>query len=520
MSGTQDSPAERACARCGRPVRTGGAHWPEGWICGTCHTHALETYGPCAGCGAERLTPGIAPDGGRLCTDCAGGLGDFTCEVCGREARRHRRGVCGNCVLAERLARLLDDGTGRTRRELAPFAEAFCQMKRPRGGLTWIGRPHVQEMPRTLADPGTPVTHETLNGMSPWRSVAYLRDLLMLHGVLPPADRNLMLFERWLDDTLTGISRPEYRQVIERFASWHVRRRLRGFADRGPVTGKQTRQARSEVSLAIAFLAWLHARERTLAACRQADIDAWYAGAYTARRLTHAFLRWAMSGKLLPQAAVPHQDTANPAPISQRQRLDLLQRLLTDEESELLTRVAAVLMLLYAQPVTRILSLTLDDVLHDDGEVAIRLGEPPAPVPEPFASLLLRHVSQRLNLTTATNADARWLFPGRRGGQPMNPDTIEKRLRHAGIPARGGRSAALRQLVLQAPAPVIATMLGYSHQGAARVAAEAGSPWSRYAPGDHDRPPSGEGDSWLLRRSRPRSGPEPKDSTHSRPPRG
>ena len=76
-------------------------------------------------------------------------------------------------------------------------------------------------------------------------------------------------------------------------------------------------------------------------------------------------------------------------------------------------------MLLYAQPVTRILSLTLDDVLHDDGEVAIRLGEPPAPVPEPFASLLLRHVSQRLNLTTATNADARWLFPGRRGGRPM-----------------------------------------------------------------------------------------------------
>jgi hypothetical protein len=169
--------------------------------------------------------------------------------------------------------------------------------------------------------------------------------------------------------------------------------------------------------------------------------------------------------------------------------------LLTGEETDLLTRVAAVLMLLYAQPLTRILRLTLDDILHDDGEATIRLGEPPAPVPEPFASLLLRHVSQRLNLTTATNADARWLFPGRRGGQPMNPDTIEKRLRHAGIPARGGRSAALRQLVLQAPAPVIATMLGYSHQGAARVAAEAGSPWSRYAPGDHDRPPSGEGDS-------------------------
>ena len=126
-----------------------------------------------------------------------------------------------------------------------------------------------------------------------------------------------------------------------------------------------------------------------------------------------------MSNKLLPRLAIPHQDTANPAPISQKQRLDLLQRLLTAEETALLTRVAAVLTLLYAQPLTRILSLTVDDVLHQDGEVRIRLGEPPAPVPEPFASLLLRYAGQRLNLTTAANADARWLFPGRRGGQPM-----------------------------------------------------------------------------------------------------
>jgi hypothetical protein len=41
--------------------------------------------------------------------------------------------------------------------------------------------------------------------------------------------------------------------------------------------------------------------------------------------------------------------------------------------------------------------------------------------------------------------------------------------------------------ILQAPAPVIATMLGYSHGGTAQVAAEAGSPWSRYAPAGHAR---------------------------------
>jgi integrase len=139
--------------------------------------------------------------------------------------------------------------------------------------------------------------------------------------------------------------------------------------------------------------------------------------------------------------------------------------MLTSEETELLTRVAALLMLLYAQPLTRILRLTLDDISCDDGEVTIRLGDPPAPAPEPFAGLLLRYAGQRLNLT---NAGARWLFPGRRGGQPMTPDAIERRLKLAGIPARSGRTAALRHLVIQAPAP--------GHRRHARLRPPAGRP--------------------------------------------
>jgi hypothetical protein len=67
----------------------------------------------------------------------------------------------------------------------------------------------------------------------------------------------------------------------------------------------------------------------------------------------------------------------------------------------------------------------------------------------------------------------------------MTPGTIERRLRDHRIPALGGRTSAIRQLVLQAPAPVIARMLGYTDQQTTRTADAAGSPWSRYAPGDH-----------------------------------
>lgn len=382
---------------------------------------------------------------------------------------------------------MLDDGSGQVRPELLPFRDGFAAMRNPRADVNWLTRPHVARMLQTLARPETPLTHETLDGMMPWRSVAYLRDLLMQHGVLPQADRHLILFGRWLAERLGELAQPEHRKLVERFASWHVQRRLRVFADRSPVTEQQTQQAREEIRQAIGFLTWLHQRHRRLATCRQADVDAWYAQGYIARRLTQAFLRWAMSNKLLIKVTIPHRSTVNPMPLGQHQRLAVIRTLLTDDTIPLLTRVAALLMLLYAQPLTRILKLTLDDVLDDNGELSIRLGEPPIPIPEPFASLLRQHLEQRLNLTTATNRDARWLFPGRRAGQPMVASTIEIRLRKHDIPALNGRTAALRQLVLQAPAPVVATMLGYTHDHAARTATTAGTAWSRYAPGDHTR---------------------------------
>jgi hypothetical protein len=48
--------------------------------------------------------------------------------------------------------------------------------------------------------------------------------------------------------------------------------------------------------------------------------------------------------------------------------------------------------------------------------------------------MLLDYLGQRPNTMTATNPNTRWLFPGRRAGQPMTPETLELRLRHLGAP--------------------------------------------------------------------------------------
>ncbi|GAA0475506.1 hypothetical protein [Streptomyces olivaceiscleroticus] len=178
-----------------------------------------------------------------------------------------------------------------------------------------------------------------------------------------------------------------------------------------------------------------------------------------------------------------------------REPLDLLGRLPTDDGLPPRSRVAAVLVLLYAQPCSQVVRLTIDDVVRDNNQVLLRLGEPPSPVPAPFTELLLSWIDNRDNLNTATNRTSRWLFPGRRVGQPLHPFALAELVNDLGVPATAIRAAAIRQQVLEMPAPVVTDTLGYHQVTTARLASEAGGTWSRYLPGAHTRSPTG----WVPR---------------------
>lgn len=154
---------------------------------------------------------------------------------------------------------------------------------------------------------------------------------------------------------------------------------------------------------------------------------------------------------------------------------------------DLTERIAALLVLLYAQPLTKVARLTIDDVILDEGQMLLRLGEPPAPVPPPFDQLIVQHLTARPNLMTATNPDSQWLFPGRRAGEPMHPTTFRLRFQRLGIPNLTGRTRALRSMLLEAPPAVVAGMLGYTPDTAEDIAREAGATWKHYAAGDHSR---------------------------------
>ncbi|MFD5445995.1 hypothetical protein [Streptomyces tendae] len=110
-------------------------------------------------------------------------------------------------------------------------------------------------------------------------------------------------------------------------------------------------------------------------------------------------------------ALPPQVVNQDQALLHQHHRLAVLRRVLNDDSLPLRARIAAALVLLYAQPVTRIVRLTANDVIDDGTTVTVRLGDPPSPLPEPVASLMRAYVQSCRHLPYAGSRSSQWLFP-------------------------------------------------------------------------------------------------------------
>jgi len=483
---------KRTCARCGHH-RYPAASFPEGHLCWRCLTTALAAAGTCPGCGAAgRVLPGLR-DGVRICRDCAGITRDFSCLQCGTETgmapatRRSLRRLCDPCAVTWTAARLLDDGSGAIAAPLTPLAEALAAAPSPAAVLEWLDQPHIRDLLMALAAGKLALTHEALDGWPRPRAVVYLRDLLVSCGVLPAVDKQLREFGAWLDRRLQALAGHPHLRLLRQFGLWHQLPAMRARAAAGPLRTTAAQYARSRFTQAETFLTWAADVGVRPSALTQADIDSYYASHLAHQRhAVRAFLIWAREHCHIPgHLDIPRQAPSAGQVITQQRRLDLLRRFATDEAIPVRPRAAACLMLLYAQPLTRILRLTAGDLTHDqDGQTWLRLGDPPSPVPPPFDALLHQLAATRHDHVPA-NHGSHWLFPGRHAGQPAEYRAIAAQLRDHGLPLRTARISALRQLVLQVPAPVIADALGFHHTTTTRQHVNAGAPWSRYAAAGH-----------------------------------
>jgi hypothetical protein len=95
--------------------------------------------------------------------------------------------------------------------------------------------------------------------------------------------------------------------------------------------------------------------------------------------------------------------------------------------------------------------------------------------------MLRHHLHNRPNLRTSGGGTATpWLFPSSHPGKHLEAQHVMKRLRHLGINLLGARNSAIQNLVAEVPPPLVAELLGYSHQVTQRHAELAAQPWSRY----------------------------------------
>ncbi|WP_183061589.1 recombinase XerD [Motilibacter peucedani] len=427
--------------------------------------------------------PGLDAEGRRLCVECAGITTPLRCTRCGTEEELYRKGACARCALRDDLAALLPptSPTG------ARLADALAAAARPQSTIIWLRNPAVRDLLARIGALTEPLTSELLDGLGDGRHVQHLRGVLEHHQLLGRRDPDLAAFERWLQRRLDSVDDARHRQLLQQFATWHHLRRIRPAADAGRDVHGGVHTAKQEITQAGNLLAWLEASGQTLATCPQTNLDRWLADGTTTRYTARTFVVWA-AGRGLTNLTIPHRAARSTRSLGQEQRVAWIRILLTDEVETTDYRLAGLLLLLYAQPLTKIAALRVADVVDRDSELRLRLGSDLAPVPEPFADLLRQHLAARPNLRHGPETP--WLFPSTTPGRHLSANGIMERVRDLGINLLGARNAALRDFVTQAPAPVVAAMLGYSNQVTAHHASLAGTNMGAYASTVAGRPRS------------------------------
>jgi hypothetical protein len=470
--------ADQTCAHCHRQKRP-IAQWPEGPVCNRCYHRALAAKDRCPSCGETRRLlcyPGF-PD--LICSHCAGAAPDHVCGRCGAEDDLYQRGLCGRCVSNDRLTALLGNPEQRTRRGLAALFDSFvATSSSPKDMIRWLAKSPAAAVLGQIARGELACDYETLDRLPASPAVRHLEGLLVATGALPPRDPTLARLEHWIEEFLRVNDREP---ALRTFAHWIILRRYRRKSRQDPLNTGVLSRAKVELTSAGALIDWLADRGMTLASCRQAEIDTWLAGTRPDRYLARSFARWAIARGLMPKLEFPSsRRTAPTLPVIDHDRNELARRLLHDPGITTRDRVAGSLIVLFAQPLSRVARLAIQDITLDQDTVSIRLGTSPITVPEPLAGHLRTLVDDRSCRAAARLEEYHWLFPGNVAGRAIDEQVLSHRLKRIGVESAAARRAALLALAGEIPAALLADLIGIHIATATQWAQIAGRPWSHY----------------------------------------
>ena len=212
------------------------------------------------------------------------------------------------------------------------------------------------------------------------------------------------------------------------------------------------------------------------------DIDRWFDQRLPSADRVGDFLDWVKERKLTADLVVAPSLQRAGATMEEDTRWALVHRLLHDDTLEVGDRVAGCLVLLYGQQVSRIATLTRDQVRITEEHVRLKIGATSIDIPEPLASLFVSLIKDKRPYSgVASPSGTPWLFPGLAAGRPVNASNLAARLRRIGVSAMPGRRAAMSHLAAQLPAAFLADLLGLHPTTAVRWVQSTGADWSTYA---------------------------------------
>jgi hypothetical protein len=435
---------------------------------------------PCVSCHRVKPVHGRSSLG-PLCKSCyAKDPSSFQdCTNCGRHERLFHYGLCAGCASKNLLLKLLDT----SKPSDTPVARLIYDSlvaSEPRALLDWMASsstalPVVKE----LAAGNHSLSHETLDTYLPDRAIAHLRQILVASGALPDRDEQLAAFQRWVE-SITAETEPDTptRQIVQGYARWFALRQLRAQSYHRKISVGQWHSYRTKIEMFQHLSRALRERKPSLTDASQRDLDLVLSGE-SGRKLVSArqVVQWAVTHRYLHGLEIER-----PQPASVRKatpddtRWSTVRRLMHDHDIPQETRAAGLLLLLYGQPLHKIVPLSRTDLETRDGRVYLRLGKEPVELPKPIDELVLSLAAKPRGRAAIGQHDSHsWLFPGGRPGQHLMASSLAAKLRVVGVEPRLDRNSAMLELASKLAPVVVSKLLGLSLEAAVRWSHIAGT---------------------------------------------
>ncbi|MET0995095.1 MAG: XRE family transcriptional regulator [Mycobacterium sp.] len=300
----------RSCSIC-QSVQPVTAVWPVGPVCQRCYRTRLERPETCAGCLAMRILVCVNESGDAVCTRCGGVDLNFACKDCGEEGPGFRNGRCDRCSVLAKVNTLLGGKGSVSDARRQPLFAALAEVS-PGSVHTWVGNNPSLAWLAELARTGRGITHEEIDRLPQNAQTLHIRAAFVAAGVLPQRNEALAQLQLWVDRTVPTIP-AEHQSVIRAYAEWHIVRRARRRAARGPFRPDADSSNRQRIRCAINFLGWLAEADVSVADLRQHHVDTYFAAGSSNLKALSTFLAWMQTRRLISDLEIPRKKDGLPS---------------------------------------------------------------------------------------------------------------------------------------------------------------------------------------------------------------